>query len=59
MATASMSGAIRMAEIEFFAVEEEIAEVVNWLLGQGCALAPDSNYPSADIALMARAVEIR
>ncbi len=48
-----------MAEIEFFGVEEEILEVVNWLLGQQCALIPDIHYDSKTVRRMTRALEIR
>lgn len=48
-----------MAEIEFFAVEEEIVEVVSWLLDQRCILVPDMKYDSVAIARLTQLSEIR
>jgi hypothetical protein len=48
-----------MAEIEFFAVEEEIVEVVSWLLDQRCTLIPDMHYDSTTIARLTQLSEIR
>ena len=33
-----------MAEIEFFATQEEIVELVRWLLDRRCKFIPDLNY---------------
>ncbi len=35
-----------MAEIEFFAIEEEIVELVQWLLDRHCEFIPDLHYES-------------
>jgi hypothetical protein len=48
-----------MAEIEFFAVEEEIVEVVSWLTDQRCILVPDMHYESTAIARLTQLSEIR
>jgi hypothetical protein len=48
-----------MAEIEFFATEEEIVEVLNWLLDQGCILIPDPKYDSSSITRLTQLSAIR
>lgn len=48
-----------MAEIEFFAVEEEIVKVVSWLLDQRCILVPDMHYNSPAMARLTHLSEIR
>src|SRR6266567_684025 len=48
-----------MAEIELFAVEEEIVEVVNWLLDRGCILVPDMHYDSIAIVRLTQVSEIQ
>ncbi len=48
-----------MAEIEFFAVEDEIVEVVSWLLSQRCMLIPDIHYDSTTITRLSQLLGIR
>lgn len=48
-----------MAEIEFFAVEDEIVGAIDWLLAQRCKFVPDIHYDSTPIIRVTRAVEIR
>jgi hypothetical protein len=48
-----------MAEIEFFATEEEIAETMFWLLDQRCTLIPDVHYDSGTITRLTQLSEIR
>jgi hypothetical protein len=48
-----------MAEIGFFATEDEIVEVVTWLLDHRCLLVPDIHYDSDVIARLTQLSEIR
>jgi hypothetical protein len=47
-----------MAEIEFFAFEDEICELVGWLLDQGCKLIPDCHYESGEPLRLTERAEI-
>lgn len=42
-----------MAEIEFFATEEEIVELVRWLLDRRCNFIPDLNYEKSSFERLA------
>jgi len=48
-----------MAEIEFFAVEEEVIEVVSQLLNHRWKFVPDIHYDSIAIAQLTQLSEIR
>jgi hypothetical protein len=48
-----------MAEIEFFAIEEEIVELVRWLLDRHCELVPDCHYESSSAARITELLEIQ
>jgi hypothetical protein len=48
-----------MAEIEFFAVEEEIVELVSWLLDRHCELMPDCHYESSSATRLTELPEIQ
>jgi|ERR1017187_2395710 hypothetical protein len=48
-----------MAEIEFFAIEEEIIELVRWLLDRQCELVPDCHYESSRVNRMTKEPAIR
>jgi hypothetical protein len=48
-----------MAEIEFFAIEEEIGELVRWLLDRQCNLIPDCHYESSHAVRLTELPEIQ
>jgi hypothetical protein len=48
-----------MPEIEFFAVEPENGEMVEWLLEQRCILIPDMHYESASLTRLTGVAAVR
>ena len=54
-----MKGRLKMAEIEFFATEEEIGHMVRWLLDRQCELIPDWHYESGQAIRLTELGEIQ